>query len=83
MNLYILISDGGDGSYYPQYILDPAILKTYTDADNSGELCYPTVGCDGDGFHFSTLIVPDGSTPESLGLSKWNMLEAYGAEEEF
>lgn len=69
MKLYVLISDGGDGSYYPQYTLNPELIEKLEDAHDRGTMDYENgIGCDGDGFHYSTIEVPDGSTPKSLGI---------------
>lgn len=69
MKLYILISDGGDGSYYPQFTLNPALIDKLDKAYDEDLMNYDNgIGCDGDGFHYSTVEVPDGSTPKSLGI---------------
>lgn len=68
--LYVLVSDGGDGSYYPHYTLDPVLIGKLQDASDSGRMCYDNgIGCDGDGFHYDTISVPHDATPESLGIS--------------
>ena len=70
MKLYILISDGGDGSYYPQFTLNGQLIEKLQKAADEGLMHYDNgVGMDGDGFHFEAINVPDGSTPESLGIS--------------
>ena len=70
MKLYVLISDGGDGSYYPHYTLNPDLIAKLEEADERGLMTYENgIGCDGDGFHYDTITVPDGSTPESLGIT--------------
>lgn len=66
-NLYILVTDGGDGSYYPQYTFNSDWIKLQearTDHD------YDDIGVDGDGFHYDTLTVPDEYTLASLGISR-------------
>lgn len=69
MKLFVLISDGGDGSYYPQYTLNPELIVKLEDAYARDLMTYENgIGCDGDGFHFDTIEVPDGSTPKSLGI---------------
>lgn len=68
-NLYILISDGGDGSYYPHYTMNEDWITKQDEKDANGELEYPSLGCDGDGFHYEVLTVPDECTLESLGIS--------------
>ena len=63
--LYILISNGGDGSYYPQYTFNSKWIKAMEEAD---DLDYDTMGVDGDGFHYDTLTVPSNVTLKSLGI---------------
>lgn len=68
--LYVLISDGGDGSYYTNYTLDPELISKLQDASDSGRMWYDNgIGWDGDGFHYDTISVPFDATPESLGIS--------------
>jgi hypothetical protein len=70
-SLYVLVDDGGDGSYYPKftfnYLLIAKLAKAYSkhlmDSENG-------IGCDGDGFHYTTLSVPDDATYESLGIAR-------------
>lgn len=65
-NLYILISNGGDGSYYPHYTFNSDWIKLQearTDYDYEYDL-----GVDGDDFHYDTLTVPDECTLASLGI---------------
>ena len=67
--LRVLISDGGDGSYHPVYVLDDLVIKHLQDAYDQGRMDYENgYGVDGDGFHYSTIIVPDDSTAASLGV---------------
>jgi hypothetical protein len=66
--LYVLVNDGGDGSYYPQYTFNEEWIKKMDDADADGNLEYGNIGVDGDGFHYETLTVPDECTLESLGI---------------
>lgn len=68
-NLYVLVSNGGDGSYYPHYTMNEAFIKRMKDKDENGELDYEDLGCDGDGFHYDTLRVPAFLTLEALGES--------------
>jgi len=63
--LFVLISDGGDGSYYPRYTFNAEWIKKCEEDDDR---CYPDLGCDGDGFHYDTLEVPEECTLESLGI---------------
>ena len=64
VELYIVVSDCGDGSYYPRYTMNKKWIEKM---DKEGE--YPDIGCDGDGFHYDTLTLPDGVTLESLGVT--------------
>lgn len=69
MNLYILIQDDGDGSFYPKFVADDEVMdeiKQLVEEDLWN--CENGAGCDGDGFHYTTLKIPDGSTAESIGL---------------
>jgi hypothetical protein len=73
--LYILISDGGDGSYYPQYTMNSELIAKLHDAYDEDRMDYCNgIACDGDGFHYDVIQVPDDSTPESLGISKYCFL---------
>lgn len=65
-NLYILISDGGDGSYYPHYTFNSDWIAKQESRDDYDYEC--DLGVDGDGFHYDTLTVPDGCTLKSLGI---------------
>jgi hypothetical protein len=69
MKLYVLISNGGDGSYYPLYVLNPQHIERLQNAYDNEKLDYEYgPGVDGDGFHYSAINVPDGSTEDSLGI---------------
>lgn len=69
-NLYVLISNGGDGSYYPRFTFDKELIDALQQAHDDDEMDYENgIGCDGDGFHYETMTVPDDSTAESLGIS--------------
>jgi hypothetical protein len=69
--LFVLVNDCGDGSYHPQYTMNEEwILRIEGNLDR-----YYGVGCDGDGFHYSVLTVPDECTLESLGI-KFDCAEA-------
>jgi hypothetical protein len=72
--LFVLVSDGGDGSYNPQYTFNEAWIKEQEEKSENGELDYDDVGCDGDGFHYDVLKVPDECTLESLGIH-WDCAE--------
>jgi hypothetical protein len=68
--LYILISNGGDGSYYPQYVLDFEVLNLIQEAYDQDLVDYESCpGVDGDGFHWDQINIPDDATPDSLGIS--------------
>lgn len=67
--LFVLISNGGDGSYYPHFTFNEEWIERRHEADDLGELEYDSLGCDGDGFHYEVLTVPDECTLESLGVS--------------
>ena len=62
--LFILTEDFGDGSYYPRFTFN----KEWIEKCKEANLCYPDLGCDGDGFHYSILNVPDECTLASLGI---------------
>lgn len=83
MQIFILISNGGDGSYYPRYVNDPAIIARLEQLDSEGKLNPEyTPGYDGDGFHYETITVPDTCTEESLGITFSSMEELYDENEE-
>lgn len=81
MKLYVLVSDGGDGSYYPRYILDQAVIDELNRQDEEGTL--PDHYSDGDGFHYNTINVPDDSTPESLGISVITLEDISDEDDEY
>ncbi len=68
--LFVLIADGGDGSYYPHYTFNEEWIKQTEERSrtNWDEMCDSHIGCDGDGFHYDVLMVPDECTLESLGI---------------
>lgn len=69
MKLFICVKDCGDGSYYPTFILDEKIIREIKELEADGIWDYENgFGTDGDGFHYTTVNVPDGSTSESLGV---------------
>lgn len=67
--LFVLVGDGGDGSYRPNYTFNAEWIMEQEERDSNGELEYDDVGCDGDGFHYDILLVPDECTLDSLGIS--------------
>jgi len=66
--LFVLVQDGGDGSYYPNYTFNEEWIKYMENLETLGELEYDDMGCDGDGFHYDTLKVPSDCTLESMGI---------------
>jgi hypothetical protein len=65
--LYVLVSNGGDGSYYPRYTFNAEWIN---EQESRNDLDYEYgIGVDGDGFHYDTLTVPDECTLDSLGVS--------------
>ncbi len=76
MKLYIFTADGGDGSYYPKFTLDPLVVLRLQQAYDEDKMNYENgIGVDGDGFHYETINVPDGSTSESLGIRSFVDME--------
>ena len=73
--LYVLVSDGGDGSYSPIFTLDEAWIARQRARDDAGELDCEDVGVDGDGFHYTVIQVPEDATYESLGIRNYLTLE--------
>ena len=73
--LFILVSDGGDGSYYPHYTFNEDWIKAREEQYRNGELDCQSAGCDGDGFHYDVLMVSDDTTYESLGISKYRVIK--------
>lgn len=66
--LFVLVSDGGDGSYYTRYTFNEKWIKEQEEKHKNGELEYGSAGYDCDGFHYQTLTVPDECTLDSLGI---------------
>jgi len=70
--LFVFVGDAGDGSYYTAYTMNEAWVAEQTRKYENDEFDYeygPPLGCDGDGFHYDELTVPDECTLESLGVS--------------
>lgn len=68
--LYVLIRDGGDGSSYPRYTMDAGFIAKLRKAYDEGKMDSENgMGCDGDGFHYSTIEVPADWTAEQMGIS--------------
>lgn len=66
--LFVLVDDGGDGSYSVRYTMNRDWIDHQQNLYDDGELEYPALGVDGDGFHYSVMLVPDECTLESLGI---------------
>jgi len=66
--LFGMIQDGGDGSYYVKWTFDKEFVDFLSSAKSQRKLEYDDMGCDGDGFHYQTLNVPEECTAESLGI---------------
>lgn len=86
MKLYILVKDGGDGSYYPCYVLDVDVIVRLQELADTDVMDYENGwGVDGDGFHYSTINIPDGTTAADLGVSVITMEDVdlrFGQEED-
>lgn len=67
--LFVLVSDGGDGSYTPRFTMNEEWIARQQQRADDGELDYDDLGCDGDGFHYTVLHVPEECTLASLGIS--------------
>ena len=67
--LFVLISDEGDGSYYPHSTFNEEWIERQQEVYDLDELEYNSIGCDGDGFHYTVLTVPDECTLQSLSVS--------------
>ncbi|HET8688317.1 MAG TPA: hypothetical protein VFM18_17040 [Methanosarcina sp.] len=66
--LFLLVSDGGDGSYSIRYTFNEEWINRQQERYDNGELdCYAP-GVDGDGFNYSVLNVPMECTLQSLGI---------------
>ena len=79
--LYLLVADGGDGSYSIFYTLDPETIRLREEAYDRDEYEHGDPGIDGDGFHYDVVQVPVDATYESLGISKWGVLTAPAESE--
>lgn len=67
--LYVLVSNNGDGSYSANFTMNKKWIDKQQVRYNAGESDYEyDVGVDGDGFHYTTLTLPDECTLESLGI---------------
>lgn len=66
--LFILTSDGGDGSRSVHFTMNQAFIDHLQERADNDELDYDHMGVDGDGFGYETLTVPDDFTLISLGI---------------
>jgi hypothetical protein len=66
--LYVLVHDAGDGSYHPAFTFNSEWITEMEEKHDSGELDYDSGWSDGDGFHYTTLQVPEECTLKSLGI---------------
>lgn len=59
MKIALLVSNGGDGSYSIVVMTEAAVewLAAYYEEHGHD---YDSLGCDGDGFHYLLIDVPDG-----------------------
>ena len=74
--LYMMVQDCGDGSYSILFTLDGEWITRQQERYDNGEICGPDdAGCDGDGFSYKSINVPDDATYESLGISQWSVAE--------
>lgn len=68
--LYVLVSNGGDGSYGINFTMNQEWIDKQQENYDNGDVDYEYgIGIDGDGFSYSTIKVPKGSTLKSLGIS--------------
>jgi 6-phosphofructokinase len=67
--LYLLVSNGGDGSYSINYTFNKEwIDEQQRRYDNDESDFEYDPGIDGDGFHYDVINVPEDCTLESLGI---------------
>jgi hypothetical protein len=69
--LYVLVSDGGDGGYYPKFTFNSDWIARQEASYNAGELDCEDTGVDGDGFHYEIIHVPSDATYDSLDINKY------------
>lgn len=68
--LYVLVSNSGDGSYAINFTMNQEWIDNQQEAYDNGDVDYEYgIGIDGDGFSYSTINVPKGSTLKSLGIT--------------
>lgn len=67
--MFVLIKDEGDGSYSPRFTFNTSLINKLSFAAEGNWMDSQNgVGVDGDGFHYTTITVPDDATYESLGI---------------
>jgi len=67
--LYVLVQDSMDGSYIPKFTFSKEWITKAEKLHDDGKLGWDDiVGIDGDGFHYTTITVPDECTLQSLGI---------------
>lgn len=79
--LFILISDGGDGSQGLHYSFDAELVARMEDDHN-----FDVIGenyMSGDGLQVNKLQVPIDYSMEDLGVSKWSVLDRSNYAEFF
>lgn len=59
--LFVLVSDGGDGSFYPCYTFDEGVIA-FAEELSEKDVYAEGPGFDGDGFHYDVLMVHDDFT---------------------
>lgn len=64
--LFLLVSDGGDGSYSIQATMNQTWINQRQEAYDAGEE-FEGVGFDADGFNYKVVTVPGECTLQSLG----------------
>lgn len=69
-NLYVVIKNCGDGSSTACYTFNEKWIRSHEFRYEAGLMdCYEMEEwCDGDGFHYDILTVPEECTLESLGI---------------
>lgn len=82
--VFVLVSNGGDGSSYPQFTMNQEWIDQLSMLHDTGVMDYENGYADGDGFHYETFQVPDDLTLAQMGLEDCaHSLEDYiGGEEE-
>jgi len=84
--LYLLVSNGGDGSYSISGTFNEDWIQFQEDRYENGDSDYEyDPGVDGDGFHYTTLSLPDECTIQSIDLhydaaDDWDGVNPYKDE---